>query len=304
MESMKKDLLTIELKLDNPTSTQLLENYAYKVKTNRNETQTKCTTDIRSGTRQNGDPRNILLIKTNQKFRDSIEIKKAFASIYPNKKSLYVFITARGSIHLEFTTPEKADCVLQGWRAELFGGDSSARRASDRNEQHSAVIRGVPLEESDSDMTSAPTDNFPGVRIRRFVKSDGKSLHTVKRTFPSKAQFDKATTDGIFIDHLYYLLRLTIGVVLCVAVVIFVLIGVDVAFSGLFSDSESVSSETAITACFLVVGAISFSISFWFSAKILARSDIISFLIDDLFFSRISVRTLGDLPVPATGFRF
>ena len=48
MESMKKDLLTIKLKLDNPTSTQPLENYADKVKTNRNETQTKCTTDIRS----------------------------------------------------------------------------------------------------------------------------------------------------------------------------------------------------------------------------------------------------------------
>ena len=59
---MKKDQLTIKLKLDNPSSTQLLANYADKVKTNRNETQTKCTTDIGSGTRQNRDPRNILLI--------------------------------------------------------------------------------------------------------------------------------------------------------------------------------------------------------------------------------------------------
>ena len=85
MESLKKDLLTIKLKLDNPTSTQPLENYADKVKTKRNETQAKCTTDIRSGTRQNRDPRNILLIKTNQKFRDSIEIKRAFASIIQTK---------------------------------------------------------------------------------------------------------------------------------------------------------------------------------------------------------------------------
>ena len=189
MESMKKDLLTIKLKLDNPTSTQPLENYADKVKTNRNETQTKRTTDIRSGTRQNRDPRNILLIKTNQKFRGSIEIKKAFASTYPNKKLLYAFITARGSIHLEFTIPEEADCNLQGWTDEFFSGDSSARRTSDRNEQHSAVIRGVPLEVSDSDLTSALTDNFPGVRIRRFVKSDERSLQTVKLTILSKAQF-------------------------------------------------------------------------------------------------------------------
>ena len=75
MESMKKDLLTIKLKLENPTPTQRLDIYAEKVKINRHETQTRCTTDIRSGTRQNRDPRNILLIKTNQKFRDSIEIK-------------------------------------------------------------------------------------------------------------------------------------------------------------------------------------------------------------------------------------
>ena len=86
MESMKKDPLTIKLKLDNPASTQPLEKDADKSKLNRNEPLTKSTTDTRSGTRQNRDPRNILLIKTNQKFRDSIEIKKAFASIYPNKK--------------------------------------------------------------------------------------------------------------------------------------------------------------------------------------------------------------------------
>ena len=51
-------------------------------------------------------------------------------------------------------------------------------------------------------MASALTDSFPCVRIERFVKSDEKSLHTVKLTFATKAQFDKATTDGVVIDHL------------------------------------------------------------------------------------------------------
>ena len=129
---MKKDLLVIKLKLDNPASTQHRENYAGSVKINRNETPTESTTDTTNGTRQNCDPRNILFIKINQKFRDSIEIKKAFASIYPNKKLLYAFITARGSIHFEFTTPEVAECLMQGCKAEFFWGDSSVRRASDR----------------------------------------------------------------------------------------------------------------------------------------------------------------------------
>ena len=55
---MKKDLLT-KLKLDSPASTQPLEDYAEKVKTNRNENQTKSTTDTKSVTRQNRDSRNI-----------------------------------------------------------------------------------------------------------------------------------------------------------------------------------------------------------------------------------------------------
>ena len=58
MESMKKDLLT-KLKLDNPASTQPLEDYAEKVQTNRNENQTKSTTDTKSVIRQNRDSRNI-----------------------------------------------------------------------------------------------------------------------------------------------------------------------------------------------------------------------------------------------------
>ena len=82
------------------------------------------------------------------------------------------------------------------------------------------------------------------------------------------------------------------------------LIGVEVAFSGMFSDSESVSSVADMMVCFLTEGAINFSISFWFSAKILVRSDMISFLNEDLISSRFSVSTLGDLLVPVTGFRF
>ena len=56
--------------------------------------------------------------------------------------------------------------------------------------------------------------------------------------------------------------------------------------------------------CFLDVGAISFNISFEFSAKIFVRSDVIFFLSEDLISSRFSVSILEDLVVPATGFKF
>ena len=100
------------------------------------------------------------------------------------------------------------------------------------------------------------------------------------------------------------ILRLFTGVISRVVAVVLFLIGVEVAFSGMFSDSEFVSSVAATMVCFLAGGAISFNISFWFSAKILVRSDMISFLNEDLISSRFSVSTLGDLLVPATGFKF
>ena len=98
------------------------------------------------------------------------------------------------------------------------------------------------------------------------------------------------------------MLRLFIGVVLEAVAVVLFLIGVEVTFSGMLSGSESDSSADLIAGCFLAVGAISFSISFWFSAKILVRSDIISFLSDNFISSKLSAETLGDLLVPATGF--
>ena len=64
-----------------------------------------------------------------------------------------------------------------------------------------------------------------------------------------------------------HVLRLFIGVILRLVAVVLFLIGVEVAFSGIFSDSESVSSVAAMTVCFLTAGAISFSISFDFQLR-------------------------------------
>ena len=109
---------------------------------------------------------------------------------------------------------------------------------------------------------------------------------------------------GVNEDSCHHVLRLLTGVILCVVAVVLVLIGVEVAVAGTFSVSESVSPGTVNSVWFLVAGAISFSNSFWFSTKIFAKSDIISFLIADFISSRISVCTLGDLLVPTTGFNF
>ena len=100
------------------------------------------------------------------------------------------------------------------------------------------------------------------------------------------------------------MLRSLTGVVLRLTAVVLGLLGVEVTGGRTFSDSESESSGTVRVVCFLTTGDISFSISFWFSAKIFVRSDKLSFLVVAFNSSKFSVGTFGDLLAPATGFSF
>ena len=96
------------------------------------------------------------------------------------------------------------------------------------------------------------------------------------------------------------MLRIFTGVVL--EVVTFVLIGVDVVFRRTFSGSDSECFKFWTDIGFLTTGAISFSISFWFSARILVRSDVISFLRNVLILSSFSDWIFGVLLGRATQF--
>ena len=48
------------------------------------------------------DPNKILIASSTNRFRDSIEIKREFAKLFPLKRLVFAFNTARGNIHLEF----------------------------------------------------------------------------------------------------------------------------------------------------------------------------------------------------------
>ena len=204
IESMKKDLLTIKLKLDNPERTT--SSYATVAKTEPPDRMVDPKEEVGNVNKQRSprDPNKILIITCKQKFRDSIEIKRTFAKLFPLKKLIYAFTTARGNTHMEFLTVEEADNVLKSWNPEFFGGESIARKANDKTNEHSALIRGVPLELDNNEIEQHLDNNFPGVKARRFVKADKTALQTVKLSLPSKLLYDKATSDGIFLDALFY----------------------------------------------------------------------------------------------------
>ena len=105
---------------------------------------------------------------------------------------------------MEFLTVEEADNVLKSWNPDFFGRDSVARKANDKTNEHSALIGGVRLELDNKKIEQHLDNKFPGEKARRFVKADKAALQTVKLSFPTKLLYDKATSDCIFLDALFY----------------------------------------------------------------------------------------------------
>ena len=150
------------------------------------------------------DLSTILIVSGNQKYRDSIEIKRAFSKIFPMKKLIVAVNTARGNIHLEFLNSQEADEVFSNWKADYLGTKTSIRKASARGEQRNAVIKGVPKEIEEVHITEILQKKYPGISAKRFVKADGTILQTVKLTFQSELQYNNALSEGLFLDSIYY----------------------------------------------------------------------------------------------------
>ena len=117
---------------------------------------------------------------------------------------VFAFNTARGNIHLEFLTVEEADEVFNNWQPHFLGQNSVIRKASTQEKINKAeVIRHVPTEKTETQIETDLAFNFK-VKASRFVKKDGTVLGTVKLIFETSQDQEKVTTDGIFLDNIFY----------------------------------------------------------------------------------------------------
>ena len=106
----------------------------------------------------------------------------------------FAFTIARGKTHLEFLTLGKADIGVNSWNLEVFERDSVARKANDKTNEHSGLIRGVPLELDYREIEHHLENNVTDKKERRIVKADKTALQTVKLSFLSKQLCDKVTS--------------------------------------------------------------------------------------------------------------
>ena len=79
-----------------------------------------------------------MIVSGNQKYRGSKEIKRTFSNVFLMKKLVVAFNTARGNIHLEFSTSQEVDEVFSNWKSDYLGPKTNIRKSSSRSEQKSA----------------------------------------------------------------------------------------------------------------------------------------------------------------------
>ena len=150
------------------------------------------------------DPNKILIASSTNRFRDSIEIRKEFAKLFPLKRLVFAFNTARGNIHQEFLTVEEADEVFNNWQPHFFGQNSVIRKASTQEKIKKAVIiRHVTTDKTETQIETDLAFNFK-VKASQFVKKDGTVLGTMKLIFETNQDQEIVTTDGIFLDNIFY----------------------------------------------------------------------------------------------------
>ena len=112
LNSMKIDILTIKSIMQQ--NMKPLHTSADKVKLARDPSP---TSNLRkSAKKSERDVNKVLIVSGNHKFKDSVEIKKAFVKVLPMKNLVVPFNTARGNIRLEFLSSEEAQEVLNSWR--------------------------------------------------------------------------------------------------------------------------------------------------------------------------------------------
>ena len=72
-----------------------------------------------------------------------IDIKKAYAKHFPNKKLIHAFRNSRGKIHLKFDSAATAADIMQNLNKSVMGTDTCVTNPRGKRRQNAINVRGV-----------------------------------------------------------------------------------------------------------------------------------------------------------------
>ena len=137
--------------------------------------------------------------------RDSVQITKQFAKLFPPKRLIHGFNTTRGNVHLAFVSKEEADEVFEKWKLEFPGDSTKIRRALSTEKPYRAVIiKKVLLDMTDEMIQSCLDTQCTDAKATRFIKRDSTKLGKGKIVLKSVNNLGKALHQGLFIGSVHY----------------------------------------------------------------------------------------------------
>ena len=149
------------------------------------------------------NPEHILRASSTFNLKDSVQIKKEFAKLFPLKRLILAFNTTRGNVHLKFVSKVEADEVFEKWKPEFLGDSTKIRRAlSTEKPSRAVIIKKAPLDVNDEMIQSCLDTQFKDAKATRFIKRDSTKLGTVKIVLKSENDLEKVLHRGLFFDSI------------------------------------------------------------------------------------------------------
>ena len=145
-------------------------------------------------------------IKDFSLIKHSSVIKSRFNQYYQGMKIKNCFSTSRGNVFIELTTEEDARKVVAQWNEDYFStvGGPKTRVTLLDNKSCQGIIRSVPLDYSNEDMTNKLQMDYPGVVAKRLVSRDKGPLYSIHLMFKDKGQLEKAVSADICLDGMIF----------------------------------------------------------------------------------------------------
>lgn len=230
LDANMEDLNSLVSSVTNPAATTSaadvgLKNITYsmatKPGTSRGKT-TAATVPVRSTERipnDKCDKSKTVVIDNIQNYsliKHSSVIKENFNKHFKNMKIKTCFSTAKGSVFVELSNEKDAAEVITKWKNEFFSTSEGEPTYVTLLENKAAqgIIRSVPMDMTNDDLTDNLQSEYPGAKARRMKNQKGV-LYSVILTFKDITQLQKAMVNdyrirGMIFDVAIFVPRKTI----------------------------------------------------------------------------------------------
>jgi hypothetical protein len=148
--------------------------------------------------------REIIVKLNNDKIREAIS--KKYGPIIIDLINRCKFQGPSPKYIIQLADTDTAKKIIDQWDSSLFGGSSA--RATIKPDAHVGVLKGVPIHLTDDVILADISKAHDSTKIYRLKTRNNEPLRTVKVTFNSEGDLDKALNEGILLDSLNMLFRI------------------------------------------------------------------------------------------------